>query len=177
MDRPIEPFTAALLAGWRDHNRRLIEIISPLTDEQLQLRPSAEHWAVWQLASNLAGGRVYWLHDILGEGDDALRDSFRVASTTVPDLPLTDAGWEDDEDHPRTAAELTDALARTWQLVEECLRRWSGEDYAVEFTRDRGRVRTFSRAWVVWHILEHDLEHGSEIALILRANGLPTLEL
>lgn len=171
------PLVAAIVDGWRSHNRELIEVLAPLSDEQVQLRPSPDHWAIWQLASNLAGGRVYWLHDILGEGDDELRDMFRVTSTTVPDLPLTDAGWEDDEDHPRRAPELTDALARTWQLVEDCLSRWSVSDLAVEFERPRGRVPRFNRGWVLWHMLEHDLQHGSEIALILRANGLPTIEL
>jgi hypothetical protein len=30
---------------------------------------------------------------------------------------------------------------------------------------------------VVWHMVEHDLQHGAEIALILRANDLPTFQL
>ena len=177
MEPRTHPLTAALLDGWRLHNGHLIEAISPLTDAQLQLRQTPDHWTVWQLASNLVGGRAYWLHDILGEGDDELRDMFRVEHSTVPDLPLTDAGWEDDEDLPRTAEELTDALARTWRLVEDCLGRWSESDLAVEFTRPRGRVPRFTRAWVVWHIIEHDLQHGTEIAVILRSNGLPTIEL
>jgi uncharacterized damage-inducible protein DinB len=172
-----DPLRQAILEGWRLHNRRLTEVIAPLSDAQVALRPSPEHWAIWQLASNIAGGRVYWVHDILGEGDRQLRDMFRVAQTTVPGLPLTDAGWEDDENQPRTANELTDALTRTWQLVEDCIGRWSAEDLGVEFTRDRGQVRRFTRAWVIWHMIEHDLEHGSEIALILRANGLPTIQL
>ncbi len=172
-----DPLSSALFGGWADHERRLVEVIQPLTDAQVQLRPSPEHWAIWQLASNIAGGRIYWLHDILGEGDQQLRDMFRVSQTTVPDLPLTDAGWEDDETHPRTAHELTDALTRTWQLLQDCLDRWSPADLAVEFTRGRGRVPRFNRAWVMWHMIEHDLQHGSEIALILRANGLPTIQL
>jgi uncharacterized damage-inducible protein DinB len=173
----LQPLPAAIFGGWRTHNQRLIEVIAPLTYDQVQLRPSTEHWAIWQLASNIAGGRAYWLHDILGEGDQQLRDMFRVTQTTVPDLPLTDAGWEDDENQPRTAEELTGALTRTWQLVEDCIGRWSTQDLAVEFTRDRGRVRRFTRAWVIWHMIEHAQQHGSEIALILRANGLPTIQL
>lgn len=104
--RPMPAHPPASIAvfneGWKSHERRLLDVIRPLTVEQLQLRPAAENWAVWQLASNMVGGRAYWLHDILGEGDPAVRDMFRVASTTVPDLPLADAGWEDDEDHPGT---------------------------------------------------------------------------
>lgn len=144
----------------------------------MRLRPGPDHWAIWQLASNMAGGRAYWFHDILGEGDAAVREMFRVTSPTVPDLPLEDAGWEDDEAHPRSAAELAIAFERTWQLVDACLRRWTERDLLVEFSRHRGgRTTTFTRAWVIWHVMEHELQHGAEIALILRAHGLPTLDL
>lgn len=36
------------------------------------------------------------LDEVPGEADPAIREMFRVASTTVPDLRLEDAGWEDD---------------------------------------------------------------------------------
>ena len=29
-----------------------------------------------------------------------------------------------------------------------------------------------SRAWVVWHVLEHDLHHGGEISLTLGMHGV-----
>jgi hypothetical protein len=95
----------------------------------------------------MAVARAYWVHDILGEGDEAVRAMFRVASTTVPGHPLEDAGWEDDEEHHRSAADLVDAFRNTWQLIADCLGRWSTEDLAVEFTRGRGdRTQTFTRA-------------------------------
>jgi uncharacterized damage-inducible protein DinB len=104
---------------------------------------------------------------------------FRVESTTVPDLSLEDAGWEDDERRPRTASELTEAFERTWAMIDETLRRWTAEDLAVEFSRTRrnGEVETFTRAWAVWHLIEHDLHHGGEISQILGTNGIPAPEL
>lgn len=161
--------------GWASHQARILDVIGPLTDEQMRLRPAPGQWAVWQLAANMAGGRAYWFHDVLGEGDPAARDRFRVAATTVPDLPLEDAGWEDDEDHPRTAAELVDAFQATWRMVDDCLRRWTEEDLQVEFSRPRGDGRRYTRAWVIWNLIEHELQHGTEIALILRSHGLRTL--
>jgi uncharacterized damage-inducible protein DinB len=172
------PALEAFLDGWAAHEARLVEVIAPLTTEEVLLRPRPDDWAIWQLASNICGGRVHWMRDVLGEGDAALRDRFRVASTTVPGLPLEDAGWEDDEDHPRSAAQLVDGLAVTWALVESCARRWTPDDLEVTFVREyAGRRRVVSRAWVLWHLVEHDLQHGAEIALILRANGLPTIDL
>jgi len=173
--RTLEPF----LEGWAGYQRLLLEAIRPLNAEQLASRTAPFQWAVWQLASHMAGTRAYWFHEVIGEGDEEVGHMFAVESTTVPDLPLEDAGWEDDEDHPRTAAELVDALERTWPMIENRLRRWTVEELEVEFSRTRrnGEIQTFSRAWVVWHLIEHDLHHGGEISQILGTNGLPAPEL
>ena len=173
--RTLEPF----LEGWAGYQRLLLEAIRPLNAEQLASRTAPFQWAVWQLASHMAGTRAYWFHEVIGEGDEEVGHMFAVESTTVPDLPLEDAGWEDDEDDPRTAAELVDALERTWPMIEDRLRRWTVEDLEVEFSRTRrnGEIQTFSRAWVVWHLIEHDLHHGGEISQILGTNGLPAPEL
>ena len=173
--RTLEPF----LEGWAGYQRLLLEAIRPLNAEQLASRTAPFQWAVWQLASHIAGTRAYLFHEVIGEGDEEVGHMFAVESTTVPDLPLEDAGWEDDEDHPRTAAELVDALERTWPMIEDRLRRWTLEELEVEFSRTRrnGEIQTFSRAWVVWHLIEHDLHHGGEISQILGTNGLPAPEL
>jgi uncharacterized damage-inducible protein DinB len=173
--RILRPF----VDGWAGYQRLLVDAIRPLGVEQLSSRTAPFQWAVWQLASHMAGSRAYWWHDVLGEGDAAVRDMFRVVATTVPDLPLEDAGWEDDERHPRRADELIEAFERTWSMIAGSLGRWTAEDLETELSRTRrnGEVQTFSRAWVVWHLIEHDLHHGGEISQILGTNGLPAPEL
>ncbi len=132
--------------------------------------------SIWQLASHMAGSRAYWFHDVLGEGDPGIRDLFRVARTTDPDVPLEDAGWEDDEDHPRSAAEIVDAFHLTWGMIAECLERWTADDLIVEIPQRRAG-RTTTRGWVIWHLMEHEAHHGGAISLILGINGLPGLDL
>lgn len=164
--------------GWLNYQRLVLAAIRDLTHEQLALRTASHQWAVWQLAGHVGGSRAYWFHDVLREGDPATRVRFRVSSTTVPDLPLTDAGWEDDEDHPRGAAELVEAFELTWTMIDDCLRRWTPEDLAVEFSRERRTgTQTFTRQWVIWHLMEHDLHHGGEISQILGSHGVPALNL
>jgi uncharacterized damage-inducible protein DinB len=164
--------------GWAHYQGLVVGAIRELTPEQLGLRTALHQWAVWQLAGHVAGSRAYWFHDVLGEGDPATRDLFRVASTTVPDLPLEDAGWEDDEDHPRSAAEIVEAFDLTWTMIEDCLRRWTADDLAIEVSRRRrSGTQTFTRQWVVWHLIEHDLHHGGEISQILGSHGVPALDL
>jgi uncharacterized damage-inducible protein DinB len=164
--------------GWANYQRLVIAAIQDLTPDQLGLRTASHQWAVWQLAGHMAGARTYWLHDVLGEGDPATRDMFRVDSTTVADLPLEDAGWEDDEDHPRDAAEIVEAFDLTWTMIDDCLQRWTTDDLAVEFSRERHTgTQTFTRQWVIWHLMEHDLHHGGEISQILGSHGVPALNL
>jgi len=160
--------------GWANHQELVIEALRGLTAEQLDLRAAPHQWAIWQLVGHVAGSRAYWFHDNLGEGDSSTRDLFRVESTTVPGLPLEDAGWEDDEDHPRTAEELVDGLRRTWTIVDDCLRSWTPEELDGSVVRPS---RTHHRGWVVWHVMEHDIHHGGEISQILGSNGLPGLDL
>ena len=103
---------SVVAGGWANHQALLVRALQDLTPEQLDLRTAPHQWAIWQLAGHIAGARTYWFYDWMGEGDPAVRDLFRVTSTTVPDLPVEDAGWEDDEDHPRDAAELVEGLSR-----------------------------------------------------------------
>jgi uncharacterized damage-inducible protein DinB len=168
----LEPF----YTGWAAHQRLLLGAIADLSQEQLALRAAPDQMTIWQLASHMAGSRTYWFHDVLGEGDPAIRDMFRVASTTVPDLPLENAGWEDDDTHPRTAAEIVDAFHVTWGMIADCLERWSADDITAQIPQ-RGADRTTTRGWVIWHLMEHEAHHGGAISLVLGSNGLPGLDL
>ncbi|MEA2580540.1 MAG: hypothetical protein QOE83_1432 [Actinomycetota bacterium] len=163
-------------AGWAEHQRLLLAAIGTLSQDQLALRTSPVEMTIWQIASHMAGSRAYWFHDVLGEGDRATRDMFRVASTTVPDLSLEDAGWEDDENHPRAADEIVDAFHKTWGMVDDCLNRWTPEDLVVQLPQ-AGADRSTTRGWVIWHLMEHETHHGGAISLILGTNGLPGLDI
>jgi uncharacterized damage-inducible protein DinB len=174
MPRPVElrPFYEL----WARQQELLLDTIRPLTLEHMQLRPAPGQWAIWQLCSNMAGGRLYWLCRMLGEDDDGVSQMFKVDHTTVPNLPLEWAGWEDNEDRPRSAAEVIDAFAKTWRVVDGCLDRWSLADLGVEVTRIDafGVQRTITPGWVISRLLAHEVHHGSEVSLILRVHGLPT---
>jgi uncharacterized damage-inducible protein DinB len=63
-------------------------------------------------------------------------------------------------------------------MIHDCLERWTSDDLAVGFTRTRPTgTQTYTRQWVVWHLVEHDLHHGGEISLILGTHGVPALDL
>jgi uncharacterized damage-inducible protein DinB len=136
----LQPF----YTGWATHQDRLLASIAGLDETQLALRAAPGEWTIWQLASHMAGNRAYWFHDVLGEGEPAIRDRFRIASTTVPGLSLDDALWEDDETSPRSASEIVDAFHVTWAMIEPCLHRWS-TDEITEVIPQPGADRTTTR--------------------------------
>src|SRR5215207_4376801 len=92
---------------WPQYNRRLTEIVAEMTDEQLAIRPDAAGSPIWATVGHTAGVRVYWLCGIVGEPG--------AESTPFPDV-LTRVSWEDDLDHPRSAAELVGALSTTFAI-------------------------------------------------------------
>lgn len=149
---------------WPQYNRRLTETVGAMTDEQLAIRPSPRHWPMWATAGHTAATRVYWLCHVLGEPG--------AASTPWPDP--NDEGWEDDLDHPRTAAELVMALDTTWAVVDSCLDRWTPEMLSEEFERSYGGQRQIhSRTSVLQRMLTHDAYHCGELSQTLGIHNLP----
>ncbi|HVB25083.1 MAG TPA: DinB family protein, partial [Ktedonobacteraceae bacterium] len=44
-------------------------------------------------------------------------------------------------------------------------------------TDENGEEETFTRQWVIWHLIEHDVHHGGEISFILGMHGLAAIDL
>jgi uncharacterized damage-inducible protein DinB len=144
--------------AWKAYQDRLAAALAPLTAEQLALRSAPGLRSIAENAAHIIGCRVGWFTDTLGE--DATADV-----TAVP--------WDEPGGPARSAAELVQGLTLTWQLMTDCLTRWSPTDMQQTVPDDwDGEPVQLSRAWIVWHVLEHDLHHGGEISLTLGTYGL-----
>ena len=154
---------ATIYDGWENYQRLLTQAIAPLSEAQLALGAAPHLLPIGVLAAHIIAARVYWMHDMLSEG------SAEIA-------PLQK--WDDPGEPARSAAELVGGLETTWRLVQDPLARWTPEDLAqtVEVVR-RGRERTFTRQWVIWHLIEHDLHHGGEISFSLGIHNIAALSL
>ena len=153
--------------SWKAYQDRLKESLAPLTAEQLTLRAAPDLRSVGENAAHIVGCRAGWFTEFLGEdGGAEVKDIARWdVFPTLPDEP----GAPD-----RTVAELVRGLDLTWQLMADCLARWSPAEMQQTFPDDwDGTPVELSRAWVVWHVLEHDLHHGGEISLTLGMHGIP----
>lgn len=163
MEQPTQSTLEVIYANWRVYHDKLRAAIAPLTDEQLGLRPAAHMWPVSQLAQHIIGVRAGWFSGTLQDEDAAMGGYME---------------WGQRESPFRSAAELVAALDETWAFIAARLQRWTPAECAETFPDEwDGQVWHVSRSWVIWHVLEHDLHHGGEIALILGMHGLPSVDI
>jgi uncharacterized damage-inducible protein DinB len=154
---------ATRLQGWTDYQTNTIRAIAPLTAEQLALRVVPHLRSVGEIASHMATARASWFHKRLNEGTPA----------TAPLLQ-----WWAPGAPARTAADIVGGLEVTWGMLQDALARWTPEELARPFPVTLyGQARIVTRQWVVWHLLEHDLHHGGELAYMLGMHGLPAPEI
>ena len=149
---------------WKAYQEHITGALAPLTASQLELRAAPHLRSIGENALHIIGCRAYWFTDFLGE--DGGEEMKRYASWNEVALKLGAP--------VPTVAELAQGLDRTWQFMANCLARWSPGDMRQTFPDDwDGKPVDVSRAWVVWHVMEHDLHHGSELSLTLGMHGLP----
>jgi uncharacterized damage-inducible protein DinB len=152
---------------WPQYNQRLVDVVGRLSDAELALGPPHDGWPIWAMVGHIAGTRVYWLCDVLGE----------PGGETTP-FRDPDLGWEDQPDHPRGAHELVEALGSTFAIVQRALDTWTPAMLAEETERRRGdELQIHSRASILQRLLTHEAYHDGEISQILGANGLAPVEL
>jgi uncharacterized damage-inducible protein DinB len=164
-----EPTIAFLFPDWPQYAERLTAAVRDLTAEQLALRAGPEHAPIWALAAHLAGARTYWLCGVLGEPG---------AEATPFTDPSSGVGWEDDETHPRSGAELAWALESTWAVIASCLERWTPSMLPEPLALTFGDVvRYHSRGSILNRLLSHDAFHAGEISQLLGAHSLPAIDL
>ncbi|HET7028267.1 MAG TPA: DinB family protein [Candidatus Limnocylindrales bacterium] len=154
---------------WPQYNARLVDVIRPMTPDDLATRPSPDRWPIWATVGHTAGGRVYWLCTVLGEAG---------AERTPFGAGFDGYGWEDDLDHPRAAAELVDALETSFAIVEHCLDTWHAGTLAEEVEVAGGETRRrYSRGSILQRLLTHDAYHCGELSQTLGIAGLPQIDL
>lgn len=162
-----ENFTlTTFYTSWKAYQEHIKDAVAPLTAEQLALRAAPGLRSIGENALHIVGCRMFWFAEFLGEdGGEGMKVYARWNEAAVSGSPVMPAP---------TATELAQGLDHTWQFMAECLARWSPNDMQQTFPDDwDGEIVQLSRAWVVWHVLEHDLHHGGELSLTLGMHNIP----
>jgi uncharacterized damage-inducible protein DinB len=149
---------AIMTQGWQSYQNRVSEALAPLSLEQLALCAAPNLRSINELACHIIAVRADWFHEVLNVGGE---DFNAFSQWDLPDSP------------PRPASELVSGLEATWQVMQEALARFTPADLEENIQAEhRGQTYTFTRGWVVWHVIEHDLHHGGELAYTLGMYGL-----
>ncbi len=151
-------------ASWKAYQDHLSATLATLTTEQLALRAAPGLRSVGESAMHIVGCRMFWFTEVLEQGGGEELKAYTSWNKAALKLgaPVP------------SAAELSQAVDRTWQLMDDCLARWSPADMRKTISDDGdGEPVEISYAWVVWHVLEHDLHHGGELSLTLGMHGIP----
>jgi uncharacterized damage-inducible protein DinB len=163
---------ATFISSWKEYQDHLAAAVAALTTEQLALCAAPGLRSVGENALHIVGCRMFWFTEALGEdGGEELQSYARWNQVAL------EAPYASDEEYTHalqasvpTGAELAEGLNRTWRLMEDCLARWSPAEMRQTFgSEEDGEA---SRAWMVWHVLEHDLHHGGEVSLTLGMHGI-----
>jgi len=149
--------------SWKQYQEHIASAIAPLTAEQMTLRAAPGTRSIGELAMHIAGCRAGWFTYVLGEGDDI--------PTGVQIKAM--AEWDEANAHEHTPAQYVKALGTTWQFMMDRVARWSADDMKTTFEDDEDGVKVqLSRAFILYHLMEHDLHHGGELSLTLGMHGL-----
>lgn len=161
-----QPTNAAYFyQGWEIYQGMLIKALAPLTPEQLALRSREGLRSVDENARHIIGARGRWFHMLMGLGDEEF---------------IAMSEWDRSTAPARTVAELIHGLEHTWQIMHAALASWSPADLAFAYPntdREPGEPNSFTRQWIIWHLIEHDIFHGGEISQILGAHGVMGMDL
>ncbi len=125
----------------------------------------ASRFFIEMTAKHITGARARWFYHVLRERDESL------VSLSIRDDPGQPV---------RSAAKLVSGLEATWQVIQAALQRWTVgdlEEVFLDIDEESGQEESFTRQWVLWHLIEHDLHHGGEISLALGIHSLPAIDL
>jgi uncharacterized damage-inducible protein DinB len=149
---------ATIYSGWETYQGLIAAALRPLTREQLALSAAPGLRTIGQISAHMIGARARWFHGLMGDGLPAFEPLGR---------------WDRHDAPPRDAAELAHGLAATWQGMQAAIASWTPADWQETFPGEPpSEPAVMTRAWVIWHLIEHDLHHGGEISLTLGVHGL-----
>jgi uncharacterized damage-inducible protein DinB len=141
---------------WQHMQDELVRVVGQLSDEQLNMRIAPNVRTLGEQAEHIVRGRALWVHKVV---HDASLE------------PMMD--WDEPDDPTLTAAEVVAGLQHTWQILRAYIEPSTRDDPGMPGTvseQEEDGLRT------IWGMLDHDLCHAGELALMLGVLGLETPE-
>ena len=154
---------AVFYKGWHGYQMLLTKAIAPLTSDQLALSAAPGLRSISTIVRHIIGARARWFHYMMEVGDQEFANLGQWDRPGAPE---------------REATELVSGLEASWRVMQNALASWTPTDMQQSYKNDPGdEPEIFTRQWVIWHLIEHDLHHGGEVSLTLGMHGLTAPDL
>lgn len=143
---------------WQFMQDELVRVVGLLSDEQMNMRIAPNLRTLGEQAEHIVRGRALWVRKV-------------VADASLEPM----MNWDEPDDPKRTAAEVVVGLQHTWQILRAYIEpsTMDTDDPSTPGTvseQEENGLRT------VWGMLDHDLCHAGELALMLGVLGFETSE-
>jgi uncharacterized damage-inducible protein DinB len=136
---------------WQHMQDELVRVVRQLTTAQMNTRIAPNVRTLGEQAEHIVRGRALWAHKVV---DD-------------PSLePMMN--WDEPDDPPRSAVEVVAGLQHTWRIWRGYIEPSTRDDPTPVSEQEADGLRT------IWGMLDHDLCHAGELALMLGVLGLET---
>ena len=149
---------------WQFMQDGLVRVVGLLSDTQMNMRIAPNVRTLGEQVEHIVRGRALWVHKVVHD----------------PSLePMMN--WDEPEDPTRSASEVVAGLQHTWRILRAYIEP-STTDGPRMPDPDHGMVsETVSEQEenglrTVWGMLDHDLCHAGELALMLGVLGFETPE-
>ena len=148
--------------GWDIYQALLIKALTPLSSHELAVRVAPHLRSIGENVAHIISGRV---------------SNFLVMGEAGAEIAPLER-WDEQGAPSRSSAELISGLEATWQMIQTALVRWTPADLndVFEDIQDE-KVYRFTRQWLIWNTIKHDLHHSGEVSLTLGAHHLDALDL
>ena len=140
---------------WQFMQDELVRVVGLLSDTQMNMRIAPNLRTLGEQAEHIVRGRALWIHKVI---DD-------------PSLePMMN--WDEPDDPTRSVAEVVVGLQHTWQILRTYIEpsTTDADDPSTVSEPEENGLRT------IWGMLDHDLCHAGELALMLGVLGFETPE-
>jgi uncharacterized damage-inducible protein DinB len=143
-----------LFSHWEQVRLDLLATIDKFSEAELGYMPFEGSWPVGQVMLHIAECEDYWLHGL-------------VRHELTPPIEYKLA------EHATKSAilqVLSLAHSRTLRFLDGLEERDLDQEYHTRYGE------TFTLAWIIWHVLEHEIHHRGELSLALGLLGRQGLE-
>lgn len=147
---------ADFFSNYAEIRNEMIDAVTNLTQEQLDWKPANHRNSIGCLLGHIAGCEYFWIEAVANKADAAEGEFNKYENARTRDKLLT---------------RLDTAFRFTMDFLESnTIEDW--DDVTYEYVDENGKRETFTKRWLVWHVVEHQARHRGQIFMMMRMQGL-----